>query len=79
MICGKAVDNVQILPESFLVLLRDKNWPHLRSPLTNVRNIIFTEEQVMGTHFTRDRKTLLLGNTDYGNLKLNIHVCINDM
>ena len=69
MICGKAVDNVQILPESFLVQLRDKNWPHLRPPLTNTRNIIFTEEQVMGTHFTCDRKTLLLGNTDYGNLK----------
>ena len=69
MICGKAVDNVQVLPESLLVLLRYKNWPHLRPPLTNARNVIFTEEQVMGTHFTRDWKTLLFGNTNYSNLK----------
>ena len=69
VIGGKAVNDVQVLPESILVLLGAENRSHLRSSLADPRDVILTKEQVMWTHFARDGQTFLLCHTDDGNLK----------
>ena len=54
MIGGKAVDDVQVLPESVLVLFGTENRSYLSAPFADPWDVIFTEEQVMRTHFARD-------------------------
>ena len=72
MIRGKAVDDVQALPEGILVLLGAEHRPHLSSPLANPWDVILTKEEVMRTHLASDGQPLLLGNTDYRNLEEKI-------
>lgn len=69
VICGKAIDDVQVLPECFLVLLGAQHWSHLRSALADAGNIVLTEKQVVGGHLTSDGKSFLFGNADNGNLQ----------
>lgn len=58
MISGEAVNHVHVLPESLLILLGGEGWPHLTLVVANAIQIVGTQEQVMGTHFTRDWQTL---------------------
>lgn len=69
MVSGKAVNNVQVLPQCFLVFLRAEDWSHLSPPLTNGGDVILREKEVVRTNLTRHWKTLLLRKTNYEDLK----------
>ena len=69
MVSGKAVDDVDVIPEGVLVVTATQSRAYLTPPTANARDIVLAEEEVVGTHFTRDLQTPLLGKTDYSNLE----------
>lgn len=73
MVRGKAVNDVQVLPESLHVLAGSQHGSYLRSSKADLGHVVFTQEQVVRCHLARDLDTLLLGGADDQNLiKLEI-------
>lgn len=69
MVCGEAVNDVQVFPESLHVLKCSQRGSDLRSAITDLCHIFLTKEEVMRRHLTRDLDTLLLRCSDYQDLK----------
>lgn len=61
MICGKAVNDVNVLPQSLLILGRYQAWPDLTSTLTYPIKVVRGQEQVMRGHFTGYSQSSLFG------------------
>ena len=57
MVCGKAINNVQVVPKSLLVCGCGKLGPHLTLQ-SQVIQVLSSKEQMMWTHLTRYCHTL---------------------
>lgn len=64
MVCGEAVDNVQVLPQRIHVLPGAQHGSHLRSPIADLRQVVVAQEQVVRCHLARHLDALLLGGPD---------------
>lgn len=69
VVCGEAVDDVQVFPESLHVLSRSQHGSHLRSSVADLCHVVLTKEEVMRCHLTRDLDALLLRRSDDQDLK----------
>lgn len=69
VVCGKAVDDVQVFPESLHVLVCSQHGSDLRPSIADLWHIFLTEEEMMRCHLTRDLDALLLCCSDDQNLK----------
>lgn len=61
MICGKAVNDVNVLPQSLLILSSYQARPDLTSTLTYPIKVVRGQEQVVRGHFTGYSQSSLLG------------------
>lgn len=69
VVCGKAVNDVQVLPESLHVLTGSQHGSDLRSSNADICHVVLTQKQVVRCHLTRHLDTLLLGCADDQNLR----------
>lgn len=69
VVCGKAVDDVQVFPESLHVLICSQHGSDLRSSIADLWHVFLTEEEMMRRHLTRDLDALLFCRSDDQNLK----------
>lgn len=61
---GKAVDDVQVFPESLHVAARSQHGPDLRSAVSDLRHVFLAEEEVMRGHLACDLDAPLLRCSD---------------
>lgn len=61
VIGGEAVNDVNVLPQSLLVLSRYQAWPDLTSTLTYPVKVIRGQEKVVWGHLTSYSQSSLLG------------------
>lgn len=61
MICGKAVNDVNVLPQSLLILSCYQARPDLTSTLTYPIKVVRGQVQVVRGHFTGYSQSSLLG------------------
>lgn len=75
MICGKAVNHVNVLPQSLLIFSRYQAWPDLTSTLTYPVKVVRGQEQVVRGHLTGYSQSSLLGcfYDQYLKDKIEIH------
>lgn len=57
MVCCEAVDDVQVVPECFLILGANQHWPDLTLALTQNAEVNFSQEQVVRRNLTGYWKT----------------------
>lgn len=69
VVCGEAVDDVQVLPQSLHVLARPQHGSDLRSPVTDLLHVVLAQEEVMGRHLACDLDALLLRRSDDEDLR----------
>ncbi len=69
VICGKAVDDVQVLPQSLHVLVCSQHGSYLSSSIADRCHVFLTKEEVMRRHLTCDLNALLLRRSDDQDLK----------
>jgi len=65
VISSEAIDNVQIVPKSLLVLLSSQSGPHLALLDADPVQVVLAEKQMVRAHFARNRQSLR--NTKYAN------------
>lgn len=73
MICGKDVNNIDVVPECLLVLLGDDHGSYLTPGVANTVEVILCEEQVMWAGLACHSLTLLLGCLDHQDLPSTQH------
>ena len=65
VISCETVDDIHVVPQCLLVFFSDDGWLNLDPVGTDPWRVPFSEEQVVGRHFTRHGHSLLLCRTDY--------------
>ena len=68
MVGREAVDDVEVLPQRILILLRHQRWTNTHATRTDTRDVILRQEQVVRRYFTRDRKSARFRRFDDQNL-----------
>lgn len=69
VVCGEAVDDVQVFPQSLHVLVGSQHGSDLRSAVADLRHVFLAEEEVMRSHLACDLDALLLRRSDDEDLK----------
>ena len=64
VVCGEAVDDVQVLPQRLHVLECSQHGSDLRSSFADLPNVFLTQEEVMRCHLAGDLDALLLCCSD---------------
>lgn len=64
VVCGEAVDDVQVLPQGLHVLVCSQHGTDLRSSFADLPHVFLTQEEVMRCHLTGDLDALLLCCSD---------------
>lgn len=65
MVSGKAVNDIQVLPEGIHVLPRAQHGAYLHFAQPKCVYIILTQEEVVGGHLTCHLDAFLFSSSDY--------------
>lgn len=69
VICGKAVDDVHVVPERLPVVCGDEAGSHLAASGADARQVSRRQEEMMRRHLTRHRPTPLLSRANHQDLQ----------